>query len=710
MANNITKSPETRIANKQASVQQQQRKPMLQDFSKIPEAAKRQSAVQQRQDKSSNKINDVIQKKTNTIQQSGRIIGGAAQGAVKAALSPFILFEGVEALNEIRLDVEQYSAKAADIRSSGEYYTQSQLIDARAAGDISQEQYESTLNQWRAGGNPMDVAKQSSYVTNTDAKPFTEAAAKANISIENWTNTFVPAPQSSEAEFAARVFDTVGEAVPALVTSLATGGTAAFGTAASIAVGSANAFSTEMLEGSGNVGNALLLAGTEAISEYAGNKLFNSGVSKLSEYGKLGQLAGKTLSDVSEGVEEALSGAMYGIATGEGYTFDEAKSDFMAGYAVSNIAGKISNAITSNVSIMGEVHAANDLNIPSTDASIDTAQIASSAAPAAIEGSTVDTLALPEGQGVNKAPTAQSDTGGGSSSSELPKTFDTNKISGTSNQGDNTLAEPSRAETSVAVSDVDANVSIDFEALETLAYELQNMPEQTTLTEETITPMPEVSELTSLESLEPAALSGAQTESLSAVQADTTAQTDQQAELQDVQVNENAAIIEPAPQIATQTPTEALVSTSEDTKTNTITTQTTEDTTATQAETELSTTVPVQPNVSTEISQANVNDFPSINTILGTDTAQSQTTTVESQVNTDTKLQEELQTERQLAEETARKIWTPTQVDTLTNEQNRRKEKESTRYGAGFFRGAGSTGQVYTTDRYNTTFGTLSSY
>lgn len=280
-------------------------------------------------------------KTVNALAQVGRLPGGFAQGALKAVFAPAVLVESVDARNTKRLDKEKYNSQVNAIRNSGEYYTQSQLIDAKSAGEISQVQYDSIINDWRAGNNPMDVAKRNSYVDQTPdtaSRPATKAASRANEAVENWTNSWVPPPITGTAEFLGKAADVVGEATPAAIAAVATGGNALIGNVLSYGMGSATAFSSEMLEGSGDVGKAIVRAGTAYASEKLGGKLFGK---MQSGSGAANWVAGA----VGEGFEENIDGVLYSAITGDPYTQQEAIQDFALGTIAGGVIGGGTNAV-----------------------------------------------------------------------------------------------------------------------------------------------------------------------------------------------------------------------------------------------------------------------------------------------------------------------------------------------------------------------------
>ena len=274
----------------------------------------------------------------NAAAQFGRIPGGVAQGVLKTVGALPMAVEAFDAMKDLRIDTAVRNEKTAAVRSSGETYTQAQLIDARAAGHITQQQYDNTINEWRAGGNPFDRAVEASYTTAPAARPITEGIAKANTAVENWTNSWVPAPETGVAQFVATAADAIGEAIPGVAAAMATGG----GSAATLiptsvvgrAVGALNAVGTEMIEGSGDVGRAALAGATEWASEAIGAATFNKAAGAITN--KVGSVVADA---IGEGIEEVIGSGIQSAVTGDAYSLADAAYEFGIGTVVGGAFG-----------------------------------------------------------------------------------------------------------------------------------------------------------------------------------------------------------------------------------------------------------------------------------------------------------------------------------------------------------------------------------
>ena len=233
----------------------------------------------------------------NILAQVGRIAGGIAQGTIKAISAPGLLKESID--NKVR---DKGQASSLQVKNEA-------------------------VNAFNNGN------------------AYTNFAAKANQGVENWTNSWVAPPETKAAEFAAVAFDAVGEAIPGTAAAVATGGSALVGNALSYGIGSATAFSSEILEGSGDLGKAIVRAGTAYASEAIGGKLFGN----LSAGTGIKSLAGGAF---GEGLEENIDGVLFSAATGDSYTLSDAVQDFavgaVAGAALGG-AGKAVNALNDSV-------------------------------------------------------------------------------------------------------------------------------------------------------------------------------------------------------------------------------------------------------------------------------------------------------------------------------------------------------------------------
>lgn len=283
----------------------------------------------------------------NTAAQAGRLPGGVAQGAIKAIAAPGIAIEN--AIPEPVKDLIHLNGRRitdSSPSSTNEVWGQQSTSEPDTGGDPALDTATAPagrsisgtlsdalhdLKQTASAGNDAEL----DIATRSQSNPITETAAALNSGVENWTNSFVPTAKPGAAEFVAKVADAAGEAVPAAVSAAATGGASAVlvGTGLSYGIGGANAFSTEMIEGSGDLGRAAIAgvveAGTEAlggvVSKYATRALPGTAgkvISKLAD------------SPIGEGTEEVVSGLVQGVLTGDGYTPGQALEDFALGAAV----------------------------------------------------------------------------------------------------------------------------------------------------------------------------------------------------------------------------------------------------------------------------------------------------------------------------------------------------------------------------------------
>lgn len=292
----------------------------------------------------------------NTVQQIGRVAGGNAQGVLKIltaipiAVEDFFNSWGGD--TEYKLDIEGYKADTQAVRESGEYYTQAQLLDAKSAGKITQAEYDSYISDWQAGGNPMDQVSAANVVEieREITTPIKDWASNINATIENRTNSYIPAPESGAAEFVATVVDAAGEnLLPALV-AYATGGVGGVlaGNGLTYTLGGFNAYSTEMIEGSGDSTIAAISGVSEILSEAIGGKLFGGAAAKISN-----PVASIMVDTLGEGVEGVIGGEIFSALTGTEYTADDAINDFVLEATVGGImagGAHAVNAVSSSVS------------------------------------------------------------------------------------------------------------------------------------------------------------------------------------------------------------------------------------------------------------------------------------------------------------------------------------------------------------------------
>jgi hypothetical protein len=228
-----------------------------------------------------------------------------------------------------------------------------------------------------AGGKHFMPANPDGTAAKTpDAKPITTATSLFNKAVEDFTNSKVSAPQSAGAKFAAKAADALGEALPATMAAAITGGGSASaifaGNALSHGMGAANAFSTELLEGSGNAGRAAIAGAAEWGAEAIGGAVFNRAAGKLADAGGLaGKAAGFAADTLGEGFEENISGVAQSILTGEPYTAAQAVDDFAIGATVGgvisggiNAANAIHSAVTKHDSAKSPSNAQNPAVTP----------------------------------------------------------------------------------------------------------------------------------------------------------------------------------------------------------------------------------------------------------------------------------------------------------------------------------------------------------
>ena len=220
----------------------------------------------------------------NTIAQLGALIPGSIQGTAKSLGAIGILKESIDNM----------------VRDKGQA---------------------SSLKVKNEAVNAFNSGNSYKYFTN-----------KANLDAENWANSWIPPPMSPEAEFLRTAADSTGEAVPMTAIGVATGGTLLGGNLLSYGLGAANAFSSEMLEGSGDLGKSVIRAGTAYASEKIGGKVFDSITPTK------GPLS-ITIGSIGEGLEGIGDSGLYSFITGEQYTLQDAKRDFAYGAAAGAALG-----------------------------------------------------------------------------------------------------------------------------------------------------------------------------------------------------------------------------------------------------------------------------------------------------------------------------------------------------------------------------------
>lgn len=228
----------------------------------------------------------------NTVAQLGRTIGGIAQGAAKA-------LGGILSVG--------YSG--ADL-GTGAY---------------------NKLNETLGRGQGPTLTVQ-----NSPSQAIMDKASQANTSIQKWTDSWVPQPAPGAAQFTAKVGDALGEAIPAVGAALVGGANPLVGTVGSRLIGSANAYSTELLEGSGSKPNAWLAGATEYAAEAIGGATFNKLAGAIPN-----KAVGWATDALGEGLEENISGGLQSLLTGQRYSPKEARQDFALGATVGGLVGGI---------------------------------------------------------------------------------------------------------------------------------------------------------------------------------------------------------------------------------------------------------------------------------------------------------------------------------------------------------------------------------
>ena len=242
----------------------------------------------------------------NALKQTGRVFGGVAQGALKTVFAPGMLKE------------------AADQRKADKL-------------------------QAKTGDNPVFHQTDDTY---------TRTFNGANTAVENWSNSWIPEPQTGAAEVVAKLSDIVGEAIPAIGISALTGGSSVFsGSTLGHAAGAAAAVSSELAEGSGDPGKAVMRGATAWASEALGGAT----IDKFAE-GIASPLLSFGVSALGEGAEEIADGLMYSGLSGDSYTLKDAATDFaygaLAGAALGGMAnvGSIDSTL-SNITKGGQISA-----------------------------------------------------------------------------------------------------------------------------------------------------------------------------------------------------------------------------------------------------------------------------------------------------------------------------------------------------------------
>ncbi|MCL2517606.1 MAG: hypothetical protein FWF15_03485 [Oscillospiraceae bacterium] len=292
----------------------------------------------------------------NTVAQMGRVLGGAAQGTVKTALAPIIMIEaGVTgAANPYETMQNNLLDKVNSTFTPQKPEAIFNIDEVKKAGPLNDE--------WMSQGNPIDQFKLMPE-TNPSTKNLTDMWGKtSNQAIQQWTDSWVPAPNNAIAEFVAKGADALGEAIPGMAATAATGGTSAIallqGSVPSYLIAGLKAFSGEMIEGSGNPQRAVITggieAGTEALSGQTLGKLADSVSSKALSTG---------INVFSEGIEEVASGGLQALTFGEKYSPAQALEDFALGAFVgSMVEGGVSaaNAVSKEINTNQIIKAINE--------------------------------------------------------------------------------------------------------------------------------------------------------------------------------------------------------------------------------------------------------------------------------------------------------------------------------------------------------------
>lgn len=222
----------------------------------------------------------------NAAKQGFRVFGGIGQGVIKLIFAPGMLKEAVE---------RQQAAKL----------------------------------QEKTGDSPSLHETSDRY---------TEMFNTLNTGIENWSNSWIPEPETKAAKYIAKASDVVGEAIPVAAVSALTGGSslaagggtsilqAMAGNALSHAAGASQAVATELAEGSGDPGKAVMRGATAWASEAIGGATIDKLAGKITS-----PILRRGVSALGEGAEETVDGMLYSGLTGEKYTLSDAVMDFALG-------------------------------------------------------------------------------------------------------------------------------------------------------------------------------------------------------------------------------------------------------------------------------------------------------------------------------------------------------------------------------------------
>lgn len=265
-------------------------------------------------------INTALGNVGNALAQAGNVLGGIAKGTVNALASAFI-------------HADEFSGTGnANILSP----------KTMMALGFSQESI-------------ANAGKKEEAFDALNIPDAADVAASTTKSVDEWSQTWVPAPSSKVGEKAADVFNALGEAVPGIVVGALTGGVGSAvigGTVAGRLVGASNAFTKEYVASGKNYDQALLAGGIEYAAEAAGAKLFSGASDALVDnlISPLGKGIANTGSNVlSEGLEEVISGSTHAMLTGTPYTAEQARDEMLIGALVGGAAGGLAGGPTSPI-------------------------------------------------------------------------------------------------------------------------------------------------------------------------------------------------------------------------------------------------------------------------------------------------------------------------------------------------------------------------
>ena len=279
---------------------------------------------------------------TNAAAQTGAAVGGLAKGTIKTAASGPMVVEAAKNKISNKVGKDKIESPAARI-VGGALKSISPAIGAAADAHIA-------------------IQKGAAKIWGGET-PVQTGARQLNAKVDNWSNSWVPEPQTGAAEFTRKAANATGEAIPGVALAVGTGGmsasTALIGNAPSYAAGAANAFSTEMLEGSGKMSDAVI----SGAAEYTASAIGGAAMKALSKPLSKAPMLVRGVADATmEGLENVGSGFSRSTLTGENYTRSQMLEEFALGATVGvAIGGGVTgiNTVTGGVTrarIQGEVN------------------------------------------------------------------------------------------------------------------------------------------------------------------------------------------------------------------------------------------------------------------------------------------------------------------------------------------------------------------